>query len=154
MLTEHMKEEILAEAGQYAHRRGACIDALLIAQKPKGWVDDETVHDIAALLGMTPEEVDSVATFYNLVRRKPVGRHVILLCTSVSCWILGYDRILEYFKEQWGIGLGQTTADNRFTLLPNQCLGTCDCAPAFMVDEDLHRNVEPSDLDAILARYE
>jgi NADH-quinone oxidoreductase subunit E len=103
---------------------------------------------------MTPEEVDGVATFYNLIRRRPVGRHAILLCTSVSCWVMGYGSLLRYFKEKWNIVPGQTTVDGRFTLLPNQCLGTCDHGPALMIDDDLHQDVDVEKLDVLLARYE
>lgn len=154
MLTEEIKDEILADAQHYAQPRAACIDALRIVQRHRRWVDDESVKDVAALLDMTPDEVDGVATFYNLIRRRPTGRHVILLCTSVSCWVLGYERVLDYFKERWGVGLGETSADGRFTLLPNQCLGACDRAPVLMVDDDLHPGVALESLEAILARYE
>lgn len=103
---------------------------------------------------MTADELDSVATFYNFIFRKPVGRHVILICDSVSCWIMGYDRILERLKERLGIGFGETTTDGRFTLLPNVCLGACDHAPVMMIDEDLHIEVDPQMLDRILTQYE
>jgi len=154
MLTEEMKDEILSEATVYEYRRGACIDALLVVQRHSGWVDDDSIKEIATLLEMTPDEVDSVATFYNLICRRPVGRHAIRLCTSVSCWVMGYGGILAYFKERWNLVPGQTTADGRFTLLPNQCLGTCDHGPALMIGDDLHQAVDVSKLDAILARYE
>ncbi|MGA8282444.1 MAG: NAD(P)H-dependent oxidoreductase subunit E, partial [Desulfobacterales bacterium] len=85
--------------------------------------------------------------------RKPVGRHVILVCDSVSCWIMGYDRILARLKERLGIGFGETTADGRFTLLPNVCLGACDHAPVMMIDEDLYLDVGPQMLDRILDQY-
>ena len=103
---------------------------------------------------MTPEELDSVATFYNLLFRRPVGRHVILLCDSVSCWIVGSEQLGEYLTSRLGIGLGETTEDGRFTLLPVACLGTCDHAPAMMVGDDLYRDLEPASLDEILSQYE
>jgi NADH-quinone oxidoreductase subunit E len=102
---------------------------------------------------MTPDELDSVATFYNLIFRKPVGRHVILVCDSVSCWIMGYERLRERLTARLGIRPGDTTADGRFTLLPIVCLGTCDHAPAMMIDEDLYRDIDPAAIDAILEQY-
>jgi NADH-quinone oxidoreductase subunit E len=153
MLTEAMRHEIEAEASLFEQRRGACIEAMKIVQRHCGWVDDDDLAEIAALLGMTPVEVDSVATFYNLIRRRPVGRHVILVCTSVSCWIMGSVSLLQHLQERLGIGLGETTADGRFTLIANQCLGTCDHAPALMIDNDLHRDLDPERLDAALAHY-
>ena len=102
---------------------------------------------------MSRDDLDSVATFYNLIYRKPVGRHVILLCNSVSCWILGYERLRQRLGERLGIQLGETTPDGRFTLLPIVCLGTCDHAPALMIDNDLHRDLTPESVDRILEEY-
>ena len=103
---------------------------------------------------MSPEELDSVATFYNLIFRKPVGRHVILLCDSISCWVMGYETILAQLTQRLNIKYGETSADGRFTMLPNPCLGTCDCAPALMIDNDLYRNITADQLDDILRKYE
>ena len=101
------------------------------------------------ILGMTAEELDGVATFYNLIYRRPVGRHVILMCDSVSCWIMGYDRMRACAKKSLGIAPGETTADGRFTLLPVPCLGTCDKAPAMMVGRrPAHRTSTPEKFDA------
>ena len=105
MLTEEERREIETELHQYAQKRAVCIDALKIVQRRRGWVSDESVRDLAEFLEMTPDELDSVATFYNLIFRKPVGRRVILICDSVSCWIMGYDRIREHLTARLGIGL-------------------------------------------------
>jgi NADH-quinone oxidoreductase subunit E len=124
-----------------------------IVQRHRGWVSDESLEDIADLLEMSVDELDGVATFYNLLFRKPVGRHVVLLCDSVSCWIMGYDRLRERLCSKLGASLGETTADGRFTLLPIVCLGTCDHAPAMMVDEDLHRDLDPETAAQALENY-
>jgi len=153
MLTEQEREEIAAELPHYPEKRGACIEALKIVQQHRGWVSDDSLRDLAVLLEMTPEELEGVASFYNLVFRRPVGRHVILYCDSVSCWIMGCDRIREQLTARLGIQPGETSADGRFTLLPIVCLGTCDHAPAMMIDEDLHRDLDPGALDAVLERY-
>jgi NADH-quinone oxidoreductase subunit E len=102
---------------------------------------------------MSVTELDSVATFYNLIFRSPVGRHVIMICDSVSCWIMGYDRMREYVGKRLGISLGETTKDNRFTLLPIVCLGCCDHAPAMMVDDTLHSDLNPEKIDRVLGSY-
>jgi NADH-quinone oxidoreductase subunit E len=102
---------------------------------------------------MSPDELDGVATFYNLIFRRPVGRHVILICDSVSCWIMGYEALREAFHARLGVRLGETTADGRFTLLPIVCLGACDHAPTIMIDEDLHHDVDAARLDSLLERY-
>ena len=153
MLTKDILEEIEHEAGLYETRQAACIDALKIVQKHLRWVSDEAVEDIARALEMSPAAVDSVATFYNGIYRKPVGRHVILVCNSVSCWVMDYEKLRTALTEKLGVQLGQTTPDGRFTLLPIQCLGDCDHAPSMMIGEDLHHDIEISKLDAILAQY-
>jgi NADH-quinone oxidoreductase subunit E len=154
MLTEDEKKEIDNHLKEYPTKRAGCIEALKVVQQSKRWISDESLRDIADYLDMTADELDSVATFYNLVFRKPVGRHVILICDSISCWILGYTKLYEYLNKTLGISFGETTEDDRFTLLPIPCLGTCDHAPALMIDNDLHRDLSPEKLDAILEKYE
>ena len=153
ILTDQIKEEIRTQCEQCGHHQAACIDAMLIAQRHLGWLSDETVHELAVFLGMTLEEVDSLATFYNRLYRQPVGRHVILICDSVSCWIMGYEQILEHLNQKFGVRLGETTPDGRFTLLPTQCLGACDRAPALMIGEELYSNLDPVALDEILEKF-
>lgn len=153
MLSTEERQEIDAELPRYPNKQAVCIDALKIVQRHRGWVSDESIRDIAELLDMSRDDLDSVATFYNLIYRKPVGRHVILLCNSVSCWIMGYERLRKRLSEQLGIQFGETTCDGRFTLLPIVCLGTCDHAPALMIDNDLHRDLEPGAVDRILQKY-
>ena len=154
MLTKEEKHEIDEAIRLVPVRKAAGIEAMKIVQERRRWVSDESLNDIALYMGMSVEELDSVATFYNMIFRKPVGRHVILLCDSISCWVMGYENIQEDFKKRLGIGLGETTTAGRFTLLPNCCLGTCDCAPALMIDNDLHRNLTIDQLEEILKKYE
>ncbi|MGA2643003.1 MAG: NAD(P)H-dependent oxidoreductase subunit E, partial [Spirochaetia bacterium] len=94
MLSEREKERILEEARLHEHPRAAVSEALFIVQESRGWVPDEAIGEVAGILGMGTEEVEAIATFYELIFRKPVGRHVILVCDSVSCWITGEERIL------------------------------------------------------------
>ena len=154
MLTAEEKLEIDKAISIVPVKKAAGIEALKIVQEHRRWISDESLRDVAAYMEMSPEELDSVATFYNMVFRKPVGRHVILLCDSISCWVMGYDNILAYLTGKLGIKLGETTRDGRFTLLPNVCLGTCDCAPALMIDNDTYRNLTTYQLDEILNKYE
>ncbi|QJB30249.1 NADH-quinone oxidoreductase subunit NuoE [Chitinophaga oryzae] len=153
MLSAIEIEKISHELRHVPVKKAACIEALKIVQQERRWVSDESVADIAAMLEMSTAEVDSVATFYNLIFRKPVGRHIILLCDSISCYVMGYTALRQRLHEILLIGYGQTTADERFTLLPNACLGTCDHAPALMIDEDLYRDLQPEDLEQILEKY-
>ena len=154
MLSDEERREIEAEIAHYPDPRAASVDALKIVQRHRGgWVDDEAIADVGEILGLSPAAVDAVATFYSLVFREPVGRHVILVCDSVSCWIRGYPALRDHLRERLGVDLGGTTDDGSFTLLPIPCLGACDHAPVLMVDDDLHRDVGPEDVEGILARY-
>lgn len=153
-LSESERHAIIHEISLLPNKKAAVIEALKIVQQHRGWVSDEAVEAVAGYLEMSPAEVDSVATFYNLIFRKPVGRHVILLCDSISCYVMGYEKLYEGLRQRLGIGFGETTGNNRFTLLPNCCLGCCDHAPALMIGEDLYQDVKPEDLDDILKKYE
>lgn len=154
MITDEERALIEREFDHYPAREAACVEALKIVQERHRWVSDEHLKDVAALLGMTPAELDAVATFYNLIFRRPVGRHVVLLCNSVSCWIKGAEPVARALQQRLGIAMGETTPDGRLTLLPIVCLGACDHAPVMMVDEDLHHDVTIEQVGRIVERYE
>ena len=154
MLTAEEKHEIEKAIQLVPVKKAACVEALKIVQEHRRWISDESLKEVAAYMEMSPEELDSVATFYNLIFRKPVGRHVILLCDSITCWVMGFENIRAQLTQRLSIKYGETSADGRFTMLPNPCLGTCDCAPALMIDNDLYRNITVEQLDDILRKYE
>ena len=153
MLSDDERRQIRELCSRYATKRAAGPEALQVVQRRLGWITDSTLAQVAELLEMTTAELDSVATFYNLIFRRPVGRHVILVCDSVSCWIMGGENMLAHLKARLGVDLGQTTPDGRFTLLPICCLGACDHAPAMMVDEDLHLDLTTEKIDRVLEGY-
>lgn len=155
MLSPEEKKEIDAELAHSPTKRAVCIEALKIVQRHRdGWVSDDALRDVAEYLDMSVADLDNVATFYSLIFRHPVGRHVILICDSVSCWITGYESLLDHLTKKLGIQLGETTEDYRFTLLPIPCLGICDHAPAMIVGTDTHVDLTPEKIDRILASYE
>lgn len=153
MLSEAEIKEIQGEIKQYPYPAVACIDALKIVQHNRGWVSDDSVRDIAQMLGISDEEVDGVATFYSRIYRKPVGRNVILICDSVSCMIMGYESLYGYISKKLGISFGGTTSDNRFTLLPISCLGDCDNAPVMMINNDHYNRLTVEKIDELLSKY-
>jgi len=152
-LSADEEREIRDEAANYPTRSAVCIDAMKIVQRHRGWVSDDALRDIAGYLDMSVDELDGIATFYNLIFRKPVGRHVIMVCDSVSCWIMGSERLTQAIATRLGVTAGGTTPDQRFTLLPIVCLGACDHAPVLMVDDDLHHDVDDAAVDRLLDRY-
>ena len=144
-------DEIEREVSHLPERQAAAIDALKIVQKHRGWVSDESLQAAARLLGMSYEELDGIATFYNLIFRHPVGDTVILFCDSVSCWIMGCNKIHDRLKEKLNVEPGGTTADGKYTLLPVTCLGDCDHAPVMMIGEDLHRDLTIKSIDELFS---
>jgi len=153
MLSDTEKEEIQNEIRLYPHPKAACIDALKIVQRHRGWISDEAVTDIASELGMSADEVDGVATFYTRIYRKPVGRNIILVCDGITCMIMGYQNLCDHLALKLGLKFGETTSDGRFTLLPISCLGDCHHAPALMINEDHYQDVDEAELDEILSLY-
>ncbi|ANF56731.1 NADH-quinone oxidoreductase subunit NuoE [Halotalea alkalilenta] len=152
-LSDEEREEIIEEKGHYENPRAASIEALKIVQHHRGWVPDGAIPAIAELLGIPGSDVEGVATFYSQIFRQPVGRHVIRLCDSMTCYINGYEAIRERIKSELGIVPGQTTMDERFTLIPVCCLGNCDKGPTMMVDDDTHSHLDAETLMSVLEAY-
>ena len=151
MLTDHERTEIEEMLTDLPTTQSGSIDALKIVQKHRGWVSDEALDDLSRVLGLSTAELDSIATFYNLIFRKPVGRHVIMVCDSVSCWIMGEERVMDHLQRKLGIRPGETTEDGVFTLLPTVCLGHCEQAPAMMFDGEIIGDLSEEKIDRILA---
>ena len=152
-LNELEVAEIEHELTLYPDKRAVGLEALKIVQKHQGWVSDESLLAISRYLDMSAADLEGVATFFNLVYRKPVGKNVILFCDSVSCWIMGCESIKSHLQEQLNIDYGETSEDGNFTLLPVPCLGDCDRAPVMMVGRDLHRNLTPEKINKIILDY-
>jgi NADH-quinone oxidoreductase subunit E len=152
-LSDQEIEAIEAEVAHLPDRQSAAIEALQIVQAKRGWVSDESLNAIAGLLTMSSAELDSIATFYNLIYRAPVGKHVVMVCDSVSCYVMGCDRVRAAVGEHLGVEPGQTTPDGRFTLLPIVCLGACDRAPVMMVDDEVIGDVQVDDVPKLLERF-
>ncbi len=150
MLSEQELIEIEEELKNLPTRRSGSIDALKIVQKHQGHVSDEALADLAQVLGSTKAELDTVATFYNLIYRQPVGKHVIHVCDSISCFVCGGADMAGYLKKKLGIEFGQTTSDGLYTLLPIVCLGHCEQAPAMMMDWEIFGNLTPEKIDEVL----
>lgn len=154
MLTTEERREIETKLGHYPNKQAMSIESMLIIQRHHGWVSEESLRDLSELLGLSVADLDGVATFYNLIRRRPVGRHVVLVCDSVSCWIMGSERVRDRLCSRVGTTPGETTADGRFTLLPIVCLGACDHAPTMMIDGKLYEDLDEQRIEEIVAQYE
>jgi NADH-quinone oxidoreductase subunit E len=125
-----------------ARKREKIIDTLWALQEKRGWISDEDVRAAGAECGMTPAEVDEVATFYNLLLRRPAGKMKVFVCDSISCEIRGSDRLMERMSAALGIKPGETTPDGMITLLPIVCLGHCERAPCLLAGREIHGPLE------------
>ena len=144
--------EINAEISHYEDKTAVSIQALKIIQKYRRWVSDECLVAVAELLDMSPAQLEGVATFYNLIYRQPVGKTVIHYCNSVSCWMLGAERIRERLCRHLNVELGEMSADGEYTLLPIVCLGACDHAPVMMVGDKLLLDITEDAVLELLGR--
>ncbi|MFD1215283.1 NADH-quinone oxidoreductase subunit NuoE [Microbulbifer celer] len=143
--------EIEQEAAHYAHKSAVALEALRIVQHHRGWVSDGSLQALADYLDYPIVELEALATYYQLIFRQPVGRHVIYCCNSASCWMLGGGALQQHLQETLNIRPGETTADEVFTLLETPCLGDCDKAPVMMVGTQMQRNLTRDKLDTLLA---
>lgn len=145
--------EIQREKNNYENPRAALIETLKIIQKSRGWISNDAIYIIANILKVNVSDVEEVATFYSQIFRKPVGRHIIRYCDSVVCYIKGYKKNLKVLENFLKIKPGQTTKNNRFTLLPTCCLGNCDKAASIMINEDTYGCVTEKNICRLLERY-
>jgi NADH-quinone oxidoreductase subunit E len=150
MIPESLRQELEQRVTNAVTNREAAVDVMKELQRHYGWLTDEAVHEAAGILGLSPLQVEELATFYEMIYRRPVGHHVVHVCDSISCWSMGGETLLRQFEKLLGVGVGTTTDDGQFTLLPCCCLGNCGHAPAVMVGEQLYGPVAVDGAEALL----
>jgi NADH-quinone oxidoreductase subunit E len=150
MLPAELKESLTEHIARVDHPRELVVDVMFAIQDQFGYLSDEAVEEVAALLNMSTLEVEELATFYTFIYREPVGKHVIHVCDSVICWMDGFESIRDHLCNKLGIEMGETTADRLFTLLPVCCIGYCDRSPAILINRMVHGPLTPEKLDEIL----
>lgn len=151
MLSDKAKSEIQQLKARYPHPNSALLPALALAQKEHGWLSPEVLEEVAAVMDLSPAQVGSVASFYTMFNRRPVGKYLIQVCTNIACSLLGAEHIVEHLKRQLGINIGETTPDGLFTLLEVECLGSCGTAPVMQVNDTYYENLTAEKVDEILA---
>jgi NADH-quinone oxidoreductase subunit E len=151
VLSENAKAEIRQFKGKYPDPRSALLTALHVAQREHGWLSPEVMRDVAEVMELPPTEVASVTSFYTMFNRQPVGENLVQVCTNISCSLLGAEHIVEYLKNKLGIDLGETTPDNKFTLVTVECLGSCGTAPMMQINDTYYENLTEEKIDRILA---
>ncbi|MBC7258446.1 MAG: NADH-quinone oxidoreductase subunit NuoE [Chloroflexi bacterium] len=151
VLSDKVKSEIQQLKARYPHPNSALLPALALAQKEHGWLSPEVLEEVAEVMELSPAQVGSVASFYTMFNRRPVGKYLIQVCTNVACSLLGAEHLVEHLKQKLGIGVGETTPDGRFTLLEVECLGSCGTAPVMQINDTYYENLTAEKVDQILA---
>jgi len=151
VVSEEAKSKIIQLKQCYPQAKSALLPALHLAQQEHdGWLSDEVMTEVAEAMELPPAEVRSVASFYTMFNRQPVGKHLIQVCTNLSCSLLGAEHIVEHIKRQLGIEVGETTSDGLFTLLEVECLGSCGTAPMMQINDVYYENLTVERVDEIL----
>jgi NADH-quinone oxidoreductase subunit E len=150
MIPDRLKENLESRVAGALTPREAAVDVMKELQRHYGWLTDEAVVEAAELLSLSPLQVEELATFYEMIYRRPVGKRVIHICDSISCWSVGSEQLMEHIQGRLGIGPGETTVDGMFTLIPCCCLGNCGEGPTMMVGDTLYGKVTPGSANEIL----
>jgi NADH-quinone oxidoreductase subunit E len=143
MIPELLKASLEQRVAAAVTSREAAVDVMKELQRHYGWLTDEALEEASQLLGLSPLQVEELATFYEMIYRRPVGRHIVHVCDSISCWASGGETLLESLVQLLKLEPGSTTADGTVTLLPCSCLGNCGEAPCMMIDEKQYGRMTP-----------
>src|ERR1700726_2641708 len=152
MISEQAKQRMRDLASRYPVARSAVMPALYIAQQEEGYITQEALQAVAEAIGLTVDDVESVATFYTMYYQQPPGRKVIKVCTSIACYLRNCDALVEHFEQRLGIKRGETTADGNYTLQTFECLASCGTAPVLQVNDDFVENMTIEKADSLLER--
>jgi NADH-quinone oxidoreductase E subunit len=135
---------------RYPTKVALLLPALHQAQEETSWLSPEVLEEVAAYIGIHPAQAREVASFYTMYNLKPVGKYHLKICTNVACALRGAEKLVEHCEKKFGVECGGTTTDRKFTLMEEECLGACGTAPAMMLNDDYHENLDVAKLDRIL----
>ncbi|BCS52975.1 NADH-quinone oxidoreductase subunit NuoE [Geobacter sp. SVR] len=151
MIPQALKQELLHRVKEAITPREAAVDVMKALQQHYGWLTDEAVGEAADVLGLSPLQVEELATFYEMIYRRPVGRTVIHVCDSISCWAMGGETLLKQLEQRLNVSAGGTTDDGSITLVPCSCLGNCGDGPALMIGDRLYGPVSMEKAEQIIS---
>jgi NADH-quinone oxidoreductase subunit E len=151
MISEAKRQQLDALVARYPEKRSALIPLLHEVQAEVGYLSPEAVAWVAEYLGLSPADVMSVASFYDMLHLEPVGKHLIYVCQNLTCALRGSERLIRHLETTLGIRMGETTPDGKITVKRMECLASCGTAPSIQVDGVYHHEVTPEALDALLA---
>jgi NADH-quinone oxidoreductase E subunit len=150
MFSTETEEKFKHLAAIYPRKRSALIPMLLLAQKEQGYIQAETIEYVGKYLDLDPSEVDSILSFYTLLRRHPVGKYHIMICTNLACLLQGSDEIEACVKRTLGVGFGEVTRDGLFSAIEFECLGSCTTAPVMQINGEFYENLDVKKTESII----
>jgi NADH-quinone oxidoreductase subunit E len=150
MISEATQKRCGELVKRYPEKRSALIPILHEVQAEAGYLSPEAVEWVAGYLGLSPADVMSVASFYDMLSLEPVGKHLIYVCQNLTCTLLGAEKLIRHLESKLGVRMGETTPDGKITLKRMECLASCGTAPSIQVDGVYHHQVTPERLDALL----
>jgi NADH-quinone oxidoreductase E subunit len=149
-----LRKKIDEVVARYPRKEAALLPVLHLVQNEIGCISPPEEIFVAGLLGLKPIRVREVVSFYTMISRRPLGKYHIQVCSNLSCTLLGAGTLLEYLEKKLGIGVGETSSDNKFTLSSVECLGACELAPCMMVNFDYYGQLDKAKVDEILESLE
>ena len=153
MFTETILKELEEIKNRYPDQKSALLPALYVAQREFGWLNHEAMSYVARTLNLPEAIVRGTASFYSMFKHKKAGRHLIQLCTNVSCMILGAERLVDFLRTKYGMEPDNTTQDGRFSLVIMECIGACGTAPAMLVNTDFYDSLTEGKIEEVLDKY-
>jgi NADH-quinone oxidoreductase subunit E len=144
------RERIERILQRYPTKQAALLPVLWVAQETWGWISREAAEEVARVLELPPSHVDGVLTFYTMYHLQPVGKHLLQICTSISCHLAGAGRLIDHCRRRLGIDLEETTPDGKFTMVEVECIAGCDKAPSVMVNDLYYEPMDERRLDGLL----
>ena len=150
ILSEESVQQIKEKMERYPSRKSAILPALTVAYRQVGYLNDDIYREISKIIRIPVVEIAEAATFYTMFPKQPRGKYLIQVCHNISCSLLGADSLISYLETKLGITKGETTADNMFTLISVECLGSCSTAPMMQINNDYYENLTPEKVDKIL----
>jgi len=150
IISEENIKAMQKSAAQYPYVKSAILPCLTIAYRQEGYLYDELYHEIAEIIGVSPNEVASAASFYTMFPKHKVGKYLIQVCINISCGLLGAESLVEYLLKKLEINLGEITEDGLFTVVEVECLGSCSSAPMMQINQDYYENLTKEKVDQIL----
>ncbi|MBX3168785.1 MAG: NADH-quinone oxidoreductase subunit NuoE [Candidatus Eremiobacteraeota bacterium] len=152
LLSPKLQERIKELMASYPKPQSAILMALHLIQEELGWVPEPAQAQVAELFGMPPQDVTTLVSFYYMYHRKPVGRYVLKVCKSISCYLCGSQNVIDHLEKKLDIKMGETTADGQFSLVGSECLAACTGAPCLQVNDRFYENCSQERLDELLSR--